>query len=184
MIKRYSSVCLLILLLGGFLWYYHSHSALTTTAYYNLSFTNQEQYSDHMVEFTYPANWQLEQQRVDGDEILHHVSYRELNKQVMGYVQVWAAIKPLPQFLQESRHSPADTTDYIDFSMKQLKDNQYQGYLLAYQRDGVQNSFVAREYFFEHNQRIYRISLFVAKDAWGDYYQQVFDQMITSFKIY
>jgi ribosomal protein L19 len=174
---------LLILLLGGFFWYYHSQNLSATTAFYSMSFTNQDRYSDNMVEFVYPANWQVDQQQVDGDEILHHVNYREPEKQVMGYVQVWAALSPLPEFLRESRDSSAAKADIKNFSMKQLQADQYQGYLLAYERNGSQNSFVAREYFFEKDKRIYRISLFVGKESWGNYYQEIFDQLVASFTI-
>lgn len=174
-----------LLLLGGFYWYYQSHYTEAIATFKYLSATDQQRYGDEWVEFNCPGRWQVSAEKVTGGEVLHHVAYRSEKGEAMGYVQVWTAIKPLEDFLRDSRTSSADGTDVEKVTIVPFTPHKsfYNGYLLTYERTGLQNSFIAREFFYQQDKQIYRLSLFVHKEHWNDSYQQIFNEMVSSLQI-
>lgn len=183
--NRWKGVVAALILLGGFYCYYHSHQGEVVATFNYISSNQQQKYSDERVEFVYPAHWQVNAEKVTGGEVIHHVVYRAENQQAMGYVQVWTAIKPLEDFLKESRNSAADGSGVEKMSISPFKPENasYEGYLLAYERKGLKNNFVAREFFCQQNKHIYRVSLFVTKEHWNESYHQIFDELVNSFHI-
>lgn len=183
--NMWKGMVVVLILLGGFYWYYHSHNAEVIATFNYISSPQQQKYSDEQVEFIYPAHWQVSAEEVRGGEVVHHVVYRTENKQAMGYVQIWTAIKPLEDFLKDSRSSSANGSGIEKISISPFKPEKssYDGYLLTYERNGPQNNFVAREFFYQQGKHIYRISLFVNKEHWNESYQQVFNELVNSFHI-
>jgi len=183
--NRWKGVLVALILLGGFFCYYHSHRGEVVATFNYISSNQQQKYSDERVEFVYPAHWHVSTEDVTGGEVIHHVVYRTKDQQAMGYVQVWTAIKPLEDFLKESRSSAADGSDFEKISIRPFKPEKssYDGYLLTYERSGLQNSFVAREFFCQQNRHIYRVSLFVTKEHWNESYHQIFNELVNSFHI-
>lgn len=181
--RLFEGLFLLLLIAGGFLWYNSSYKITPNAALSALSESSSQQYSDYVLEFSYPVGWQVEKMNISGNEVLHHVNYYDPAGSAHGFIQVWAASKPLKQFLNESLHSPASSSKLQNFSMMPSRVGDKEGYLIAYERESKDRVMVAREFFFTKYKRVYRVSLFVPKENWVSEKENVLKEMTASLKL-
>ncbi|MTI81215.1 MAG: hypothetical protein FH758_10055 [Firmicutes bacterium] len=183
MFKRFlEGLFLLCLIAGGFYWYSSSYNLTPNTALFALATADDQHYSDYALEFTCPDGWQVSKEEVEGKEILHHVTYIDPGGRSHGFVQIWAASKPLEKFLKESLNSPADVDLVKNLNMKPCQLGTKEGYLVSYERS-AKDQVVAKEFFFVRDKCIYRISLFVKEGNWSENDEEVFNELVSSLTV-
>lgn len=133
--------------------------------------------------FDYPSIFSIGQQMFEGNEIEYHIDFYDGQKIARGFVQVWNMPYPLDEFLQKSKESSLQ--DYKSFRSIPVKINGMPGYHWDYTVLGGDGKFYkGSEVFLKKGHKMYRISYFVPESMWDESQQEIFRNIVNSFKTY
>lgn len=133
--------------------------------------------------FNYPSLFQLNHGAYLGSDILYHIDFHDKPKTIHGFIQVWHLPYSLSEFLEKSKSTSSQNFTY--FNSKQVKVNNFPGYLWDYEVRGNNGKYYkGSEVFFKNNSKMYRISYFVPKELWNKTQSDIFWSMVNSFKTF
>lgn len=131
--------------------------------------------------FEYPSAFNIEEKDFTGGEILYHVEFSDKRQVARGFVEVWNLNQSLEKFLKNSKDTSMLTYKY--FKTKKVNINGSKGYLWDYYVLSGNRYFKGMEVFFESNKKMYRISYFVPENNWSKLQENIFRNVVDSFKI-
>lgn len=132
--------------------------------------------------FSYPSIFELSEKEFEGAEILYHIDFTDKSKDVHGLVQVWSLQDSLGDFLDSSKS--LSKQDFKYFNSKEITVNENKGYLWDYVVAAKADNYKALEVFLEKDDRMYRISYFVPEKKWDKTHEEIFWNIVKSFKAY
>ena len=132
--------------------------------------------------FKYPSVFRLNEQNFSGNEILYHIDFSDSTKSCRGFVQVWELAGSLEEFLKNSSSLSELNCKY--FHSKPVLVNKVPGFYWDYAILGSDNIYYkGSEVFFKIENRIYRISYFVPEKKWNSKQENLFWDIVNSFRI-
>ncbi len=146
-----------------------------------MQFKNYESIEGNIT-FEYPVNFVLKPQQLPGNEILYHIDYKDDSDKIRGFVQVWNLKMPLQRFLEGSLEMA--NIRFLEFKSGSVILDSMPGYLWEYKirgNDGVE--YKGMEVFAQEDEKMYRISYFVAAKDWNKKTASIFWKMVKSFKV-
>lgn len=133
-------------------------------------------------EFSYPSIFKIDRQIFPGSEILYHIDLQnKQDKTYTGFVQVWHMPYSLEQFLESSKE--AAMNEYINFSSKNIKVNNMNGYFWEYSMESATEKYKALEVFLTKGSKFYRISYYMPEKKYTRADYDMFWKMVNSFKV-
>ena len=135
--------------------------------------------------FRLPSGWSHEQKHFEGGEVLYHLDFISTDKKINGFSEIWKINKPLSEFLEESKISPAGDASLNDYKLQNTKIGIYNGYVLEYSRRGNDGRYYkAAEYFIPlKGEYFFRISFFVGEDDYNKNIKMVIENIINSIQL-
>jgi len=133
--------------------------------------------------FDYPTAFELKEQYFSGADILYHIGFRDKNRPIHGFVQVWNMPYSLEEFLEKSKAT--STQNYISFTSQPIKIDKHTGTLWNYSILTDDNmNYKSLEVFWKKDDKMYRISYFVPGNLWNEKEYNTFLSIVKSFKTY
>lgn len=133
--------------------------------------------------FSYPSIFTLSQQDFSGSDILYHIDFHDKPQTSHGFVQVWNLPYSLKEFLDKSK--AASLQNYKYFSSNPITVNGLPGYYWSYSVLGNDGKYIkGSEVFFKKGNLMYRISYFVPESSWNKTQQNIYWNIVNSFKTY
>lgn len=133
--------------------------------------------------FKYPSVFYLNEQKIEGSEILYHIGFKDKENIKQGFVQLWRLPYDLNEFLQNSL-SYSDQ-QYKQFDSKTITVNGIPGVYWDYSIITEDNrTYKGSEVFLKKEDKMYRISYFVPENLWDKKEKNLFEKMVYSFKVY
>lgn len=149
--------------------------------------TKYKEYTGLNGRFTYalPENWKVEEQNLGSSEIIYHSNFISDDKKINGYVEVWDLKKPLLDFLKESEKSAVGTVSFKYYTIKPIKIDDKEGYILEYSRKGEGDKYIkAFEVFLKDKESLfYRLAFYMDEQLWKDEYRELFLNMASMAKL-
>lgn len=158
----------------------------TIEANYNISQHIAQKFSTYtsmegQFSFDYPTAFELKEQIFNSVEILYHIGFKDKNRPIHGFVQVWNMPYSLEEFLEKSKET--STQNYINFTSQPMTiDNSpaiFWNYSILTQA-GM--NYKGLEVFWKKDNKMYRISYFVPGNLWSDKEYDTFLNIVNSFK--
>lgn len=132
---------------------------------------------------TYPSSFVFEPKGFQDTEILYHADFRDKSGSAYGFVQVWNLPGSLENFLNTSKEN--SMLDFKYFKQQTLKVAGNAGHLWDYGFvSGDGRNIKGMEVFFKKDDRMYRISYFLPENMWNVKQQNIFWNMVNSFKVF
>lgn len=133
--------------------------------------------------FDYPTAFELKEQYFSGTEILYHIGFRDKNRPIHGFVQVWNMPYSLEEFLEKSKET--STQNFIDFTSQPITIDKTTGTFWNYSILTDDNmNYKGLEVFWKKDDKMYRISYFVPGNLWSEKEYDTFLNIVKSFKTY
>lgn len=160
----------------------------TIEANYNISQHITQKFSTYksmegQFTFDYPTAFELKEQYFNGAEILYHIGFRDKNRPIHGFVQVWNMPYSLEEFLEKSKST--STQNYLDFTSQPTTIDKSSGILWKYNILTDDNmNYKGLEAFWKKNDKMYRISYFIPGNLWGEKEYDTFLNIVKSFKTF
>lgn len=160
----------------------------TIEANYNISHHILQKFStyqsiERQFSFDYPTAFELKEQTFSGAEILYHIGFKDKNKPIHGFVQVWNLPYSLEEFLEKSKATSMQ--NFINFTSQPITVDNNKGILWNYSILTNDNmNFKGLEAFWKKGDRMYRISYFIPGNLWNEKEYETFQKIVKSFKTY
>lgn len=131
----------------------------------------------------YPSSFVFEPKGFQGSDIIYHADFRDKSGPAYGFVQVWNLPGSLENFLNTSKAS--SMLNFKHFKQQAHKFAGNAGYLWDYSFvSGDGRDIKGMEVFFKKGERMYRISYFLPENMWNSTQQNIFWNMVNSFKVF
>lgn len=163
------------------------HSS-TIEANYNLIQNITQKFSTYKsmegkFSFDYPSAFELKEQSFNSVEILYHIGFRDKNRPIHGFVQVWNMPYSLEEFLEKSKST--STQNFTDFTSQSVTVDNSPGIFWNYSILTNENeSYKGLEVFWKKDNKMYRISYFVPGNLWDNKEYETFWDIVKSFKTF
>lgn len=135
--------------------------------------------------YTLPSNWQYNEKKFEGKEILYHADFTSADKIIRGISEVWKINIPLFEFLEQSKNSQIEGTQLKDYKLQNIKIGIYNAYVLEYSIRGNNGKYYkAEEYFIPVEDGLFfRISFFVQEDKYNNKVEIVIKSIINTIQV-
>ncbi|WP_010247463.1 PsbP-related protein [Acetivibrio cellulolyticus] len=162
--------------------------ANTIEANYNISQNIAQKFSTYksmegQFSFDYPTAFELKEQDFNSAEILYHIGFRDKNRPIHGFVQVWNMPYSLDEFLAKSKST--STQNYLNFNSQSVTVDNSPAIFWNYSiltNDNI--NYRGLEVFWKKDNKMYRISYFVPGNLWSDKEYETFWSIVKSFKTF
>jgi len=160
----------------------------TIEANYNISHHIAQKFSTYksiegQFSFDYPTAFELNEQHFSGAEILYHIGFKDKNRPIHGFVQVWNMPYSLEEFLEKSK--AASMQNFIDFSSQPVTVDGNKGTFWMYSiLTNSNTNYKGLEVFWKKDDTMYRISYFIPGNLWNEKEYEIFQKIVNSFKTY
>lgn len=131
--------------------------------------------------FSYPSGFSISPKSFPGGDILSHVDIHDSKSQGYGFVQIWNMTVPVKDFLEKSRET--SKLEYKYFNSRRMRVGGFYGYYWDYSvLSGNNTYYKGSEVFLEGKNKMYRISYFLPETLWNDEQNEIFTNMVKSFR--
>jgi len=158
----------------------------TIEANYNINSQITQKFSTYksiegQFSFHYPTAFELKEQYFNSAEILYHIGFRDKNRPIHGFVQVWNMPHSLEKFLEQSKSTSIQ--NFLNFTSQKITVDKTNGILWDYNVliDGNTN-YKGLEVFWKKGEKMYRISYFLPGSLWNENEYDTFMYILKSFK--
>lgn len=133
--------------------------------------------------FDYPSAFELKEQDFNSAEILYHIGFRDKNRPIHGFVQVWNMPYSLEEFLEKSKST--STQSFTNFTSQSVTVDNNPGIVWNYSILTNENtSYTGLEAFWKKDGKMYRISYFAPRNLWDNKEYDTFWNIVKSFKTF
>ena len=160
----------------------------TIEANYNIAHHIPQKFSTYKsiegkFSFDYPTAFELKEEYFSGAEILYHIGFKDKDKPIHGFVQVWNLPYSLEDFLEKSKK--ASIQDFISFTSQPITVDNSKGVFWKYSILTDDNmNYRGLEVFWKKDDKMYRISYFIPGNLWDEKEYETFLKIVKSFKTY
>ncbi len=138
---------------------------------------------DGSFSFDYPSSFTVTPRTFSQGDIKSHVDFRDREGGAYGFVQIWSLTQPVKEFLEKSK--AASRLKYKYFNTKELKISGLPAYYWDYSVLANNTYIKGSEMFIEdYGNKMYRISYFIPENLWNGNQNEIFMNMVKSFKAF
>lgn len=156
----------------------------TALIHENISELKEYSIPNTNINYKLPEKWSTNVEKFKGGEIVYHNNFISEDFKIYGFIQFWDYKKDLKQFLDESKDISDKENINKDYKIKEIKVNEYDGYLVTYTTvDKQKEEYVAYEYFIKDKEKFIRFSFFVRKDNFKANMPFIFKGLVNTLNI-
>ncbi|MDK2822499.1 MAG: hypothetical protein PWQ67_886 [Clostridia bacterium] len=132
--------------------------------------------NENLIQFNFPVKWLIEQESFPGNEIVKHIQLISPDKKNVCLIQIWHYNKPLRQFINDIKAAPIKGDQVQNFLVTETNIKGRKGYLVEYKHGKV----ICKEFYFLHQNYVYRISYLYAGSKWTQEQESNFHTILQS----
>lgn len=132
------------------------------------------------ITYKLPHNWNTEEKKFDGNQIVYHNNFKSEDLKTSGFVQVWSRQKDLKEFLDKSKDIANKQNKIRNYNIKNLNINDKKGYMISYIMDIKGIEYMTNEYFIKYKDGFIRFSFFNKSDNLNKNTKSMYESIINT----